>query len=500
MQGAGMLRVKGGLSALGLALVLAGCSAVPMVQNRAMPSAASATAMPLAANSRTSAADLDAAPGVLDQHASTRPTALQQRYSLMEMAQHMEESPVRVLLAFSGGGTRAAAMSYGLLRSLQVQPMPARVGGGSLLDQVDVISSVSGGSFTAAYYGLYGVKGLDDFEKKFLRRNLKSELISAAFSPLQLFSSVGRTDVAEQLYAQTLFPHATFADMRRAGGPLVVINATDLSRGVNFAFLQEYFDLLCSDLGSFPVARAVTASSAVPVMFTPVVLRNYKGCSQDELDAHLQTVVRLTPTQALRYRAESLRSYADKENHPYVHLVDGGITDNLGLRAINDFVDMAGGMKTFTTLIGKEQTTPPEQLLVIVVDASTSSATSLDKTIFAPSIEQTLDAVTDIQLHRYNDETLDKARVALKQWARELSTPTHTVKPYFVHLRFADLDAARRDYINQIPTSLALEKEQVDAILSAARDLLQANAQYRQFLQDAGAPASASSPGTQASP
>jgi NTE family protein len=388
------------------ALVLAGCSAIPVVQNQPVS---------------------EGEASLVVQRASAQPTALPERYSLMEFAQRKDLAPVKVLLAFSGGGTRAAAMSYGVLRSLQAQAMPPRAGGGELLDRVGVISSVSGGSFTAAYYGLYGRKGLDDFEKKFLRRNLKSELLSAAFSPLQLFSTTGRTDVAEHIYAQTLFPNATFADLRRADGPLIVINATDLSRGVNFAFLQEYFDLLCSDLSSFPVARAVTASSAVPVLFTPVVLRNYKGCSQEEMDSYLQAVLHLSPTQALRYRAETLRSYADKEDRPYVHLVDGGISDNLGLRAINDFVDMAGGMKSFAALTGFDRGPIADQLMVIAVDASISESEDMDKSVFSPSIEQTLNAVSSIQLHRYNDETLDKSRVALTQWASDLSTPAHTV-------------------------------------------------------------------------
>ena len=50
--------------------------------------------------------------------------------------------------------------------------------------------------------------------------------------------------------------------------------------GVRFSFVQEYFNLLCSDLSSFPVARAVTASSAVPVLFNPVVVENYRACKE----------------------------------------------------------------------------------------------------------------------------------------------------------------------------------------------------------------------------
>jgi hypothetical protein len=66
----------------------------------------------------------------------------------------------------------------------------------------------------------------------------------------------------------------------RPGAPLVLINTSDLGHGVRFTFVQEYFNLLCSNLSTFPLARAVTASSAVPVVFDPVVVENYSGCSK----------------------------------------------------------------------------------------------------------------------------------------------------------------------------------------------------------------------------
>ena len=81
-----------------------------------------------------------------------------------------------------------------------------------------------------------------------------------------------------------MFHNKTFADMQRQDGPLILINASDLGYGVRFSFIQEYFNLLCSDIESYPVARAVTASSAVPVLFNPVVLENYAGCDQDKLE------------------------------------------------------------------------------------------------------------------------------------------------------------------------------------------------------------------------
>ena len=77
-----------------------------------------------------------------------------------------------ILLTFSGGGTRAAALSYGVLETLRdtqikIDGKPAR-----MLDEVDVISPVSGGSFTSAYYGLHGDGIFEDFEERFLYKNI----------------------------------------------------------------------------------------------------------------------------------------------------------------------------------------------------------------------------------------------------------------------------------------------------------------------------------------
>ena len=77
-------------------------------------------------------------------------------YSLLANAKLSSSEEIKILLTFSGGGTRAAAMAYGVLKELRdtgvmIDGQPSR-----LLDQVTQVSSVSGGSFTAAYYGLHG--------------------------------------------------------------------------------------------------------------------------------------------------------------------------------------------------------------------------------------------------------------------------------------------------------------------------------------------------------
>ena len=69
-----------------------------------------------------------------------------------------------LLLTFSGGGTRAAAFSYGVLETLRDTKVTIHGHEGRLLDKVDWISGVSGGSFTAAYYGLFRDRIFQDFE------------------------------------------------------------------------------------------------------------------------------------------------------------------------------------------------------------------------------------------------------------------------------------------------------------------------------------------------
>jgi len=90
---------------------------------------------------------------------------------------------VLLVLAFSGGGMRAAALSYGVLEELRDARFAVDGSERRLLDEVDLITSVSGGSFTSAYYGLFGDRIFTDFEPRFLRRNLQRRLLLELLRP-----------------------------------------------------------------------------------------------------------------------------------------------------------------------------------------------------------------------------------------------------------------------------------------------------------------------------
>ena len=200
-------------------------------------------------------------------------------YSLTSWAKKSNNDDISLLISFSGGGTRAAALAYGVLKGLRDTPVLIDGKLVRMLDEIDIISSVSAGSFTAAYYGLYGEGIFENFKKDFLLYDVQQQLWLGLFNPLGWFDQSSRTEMAFHFYNKHIFKGATFADMHRAKNPLIIINASDLSHGTRFSFIQEYFDIICSDINSFPVAKAVTASSAVPIVFYPVVLEKYAECN-----------------------------------------------------------------------------------------------------------------------------------------------------------------------------------------------------------------------------
>ena len=132
---------------------------------------------------------------------------------------HLKDQDNLVILAFSGGGTRAAAFSYGVLEFLRHTEITGSNGERiRLLDAVGVITGVSGGSFTALAYGLYGDKLFADYEQRFLKRDVQGEIIARAFNPgywPKLWSpNWGRSELAAELYDEILFNGATYRRSR----------------------------------------------------------------------------------------------------------------------------------------------------------------------------------------------------------------------------------------------------------------------------------------------
>jgi len=387
-------------------------------------------------------------------------------------------------VSFSGGGTRAAALSYGVLEELRDATFTFDGEEKRLLDEVDSISSVSGGSFTAAYYALYGDRIFEDYEEVFLRRNVQKTLISSLLNPVNwvrmIFTKLNRTELAIDYYDRNIFHRSTFADIQARGGPLLAINATDLGIGQRFTFTQQSFNMLCSDIGNFSVARAVAASSAVPIAFNPVTLKNHDNCQYEDPDWIGYARENPLNNERLRTNLKAFDSYKNKEKRPYIHLADGGITDNLGVRSLYDRIEATGGaMRAFKDAGARL----PEYIIVIVVNAQTRAADPMDSSNKSPSNAAVLGAVSRTQIGRYNLESMVLLQESLERWATELTTPDHKVTPYFIKLDFESIaDEKVRLIFNNMATSFSLPNEEVDNLIKAGRVLLRQSPDYQRLI------------------
>ena len=417
-----------------------------------------------------------------------------------------------VILAFSGGGTRAAAFSYGVLEFLRrtevVGPQGNTV---RLLDAVDVITGVSGGSFTALAYGLYGDKLFDDYEQRFLKRNVQGEIVARTFNPAywgKLWStSWGRSELAAQLYDEILFNGATFGDLDRGHGPLILASATDISTGSRFVFNQRVFDVICSDLNAVPLSRAAAASSAVPVVLSPVTINNYGGTCDTITPGWVKLF--LDSDNPPRPAARAIRTlkaeqgYRDSVHRPYLHLVDGGVSDNVGMRTVLDALEILEALHEAGL---PSPIDSARRIIVFVVNSLSSPPTNWDESESPPGTVDVLLKAAGTPIDAFSYEAVELLKDTAARWqtlrrirnsaayaankdpavAAALRVPDAEI--YAIDVSFPALkDKAELAYLNQQPTSFVLPPEAVDRLRAAAGTIIMDSPEFQRLLKDVGA-------------
>jgi NTE family protein len=401
-----------------------------------------------------------------------------------------------LIAAFSGGGTRAAALSYGALEELAKTDIQRSGRKERLLDHLKVISSISGGSYTATYYGLFGDRIFQDFETRFLKRDAQGEIGRLVFSPVNLMRLTspyfGRIDLVAEHLDEEIFEHKTFADLLAASQsgrrPYIAINATDMSLGSQFEFSQDQFDLLCSDLSSFSVARAVAASSAVPLWFSPLTLKNYAGQCAYPIPQWITAALKNREAEPRRYnRAAEIESYFDASARPYIHLLDGGVSDNTGLRGPLDAALTAGGALRLAKLRNLDRY---NKVVYLLVNAQVRGDFRLDQSEAVPGISEALWASTRI-INRYSTESIIQLREGFKDWEKEINAdridgdPSSVVKFYLIEVTFDLLDdTPERDFFNLIPTAFRLPEETVDKLREVAGRLIRQSPDFQKLMRD----------------
>jgi len=399
-----------------------------------------------------------------------------------------------LMLAFSGGGTRAAALSYGVLEELRKTQVGPPGNEHRLLEDVGLISSVSGGSFTAAYYALWGDRIFSDFEPLFLKKHVQTGLLLRVLSPWNLVRLAsprfGRSELAAEYYDHLLFKGATFADLMAPGGrPFLSVNATDIGSGARFEFTQDEFDLLRSDLSQFPISRAVAASSAYPVLLTPVVLKNYSARQRQPEPEWIHNILDDPDASSrLKYVASQARTYVGGQRH-FIHLLDGGLSDNLGLRGA---LDRAMAREEYMRIPGVPSKLP-RRIAVIVVNAHTDSDYGWDSHEYSLGLGALLGSLSQVAVSHYSFETVELFREVMARVSRDRADSrgkaTDCQPPefatYIIELHFRQLaNKSDRRFFNSVRTSLQLPAKTVDRLRElAGRDLAE-NKEFRRLVAD----------------
>lgn len=350
----------------------------------------------------------------------------------------VKDSRVAIGLALSGGGFRSAAFAHGAMLELQhihfclIRERGARstykysvfmkfetiegcarigkiedtsleiIRKGTLWDNIDMISAVSGGSIAGAFSVLQDPSR--DFERDVLskaeqfRDNLLLPTASSLFLhmldilpfvPGSLFESSSKvppeilfidmlplvsgrllvkegfasSKEVEEQFEQRVFKNVTmetvFSDRDQ---PLLLIHGTNLNDGKMFTFSQQ--DLNCIEPSGawqqWPLARAVAASSAIPGLVSPLKLANNYSPSLDGREEG-------------NGRCRDL--YGDKVRNPDIVVADGGIYENLAIDGmIRHFAQEKRDLDQKTKQAEGKESAINTKLFILAVNAETSTA------------------------------------------------------------------------------------------------------------------------------
>lgn len=401
-----------------------------------------------------------------------------------------QDDATLMMVAFSGGGSRAAAVGWKTLETLQKASYPSAAGGpgkeSNLAREIDMVAGISGGSFAAAAWCLFGAD-LAPFQKRFVERNIQGELARNLFSAkgvVALFSRrYERINFAAELYDEEVYDRKTFADL--PARPILTIHSTDLALGRRFTFTPDTFSRLGSDLNSYPIGYACAASSAFPILLTPLTLCNYgppldlskdveyvmgKENARTDLNADLKT-------KAWEY-------YNDKKNE-YVHLADGGLVDNQGLQSILDEFETGG-------IINRRlnHASPPLKRLIIVnVNAGVTEVNKSGGSPSAPSVasvvQSTMVSSMDVlSARRWMDIKEKCIQVYQAHIDRGAVTPSlsQLEEPYRIEVSFRNIrDDELRRRAMALPTSFKLSPEELALIDKVVPELVKEDPQFKRL-------------------
>jgi NTE family protein len=413
-------------------------------------------------------------------------------------------------VAFSGGGMRASAFSYGVLNELDRYEVATEQGRRRMTDMIDLISGVSGGSVTAAYFGLKGRDGLPAFRTRFLERNAEQGFdtdVSLA-NVVRIVEDGGVNDRSKfpRWLDDNLFDGATYADLFARKRPLVWISASDIYSRVPFVFEPVTFNVLCGDLGKVRLSEAVAASAAVPAVFIPMNVENFGAACGGRIPQWLQRgMADSTAPATLRASASALARYrSDPERYRYVKLLDGGLTDNFGIHSLA--IARTNRDRAYMPMTA-EQGVRVKRFLFLVVDAGRDPAGSWPTTLASPSGLELAGVVTDAAIdsgvykgYDYFTSIMRDWQSDMRRWRCSLSGAEvlklrgtldgwNCADVVFTvgRVSFEDAGPELKERLDKVPTRFRLDPQTLETVIGAGETALRNNAIFRAFTRKGAA-------------
>lgn len=428
--------------------------------------------------------------------------ALAPRHANPERRSIVPDDPSRpvILMTFSGGGSRASALASAVLADLAATIYRTKSGTHSLTSDVKMISSVSGGSVTAAWFGLHRDAehpdgDLASLREKFLSQDNMAKLELDAVDPITwvrlAFTGYTRIDALEGLFDATLFGGATMQELNQPGRPVVLLNTTDMAGGETFALSPRRMDDICASLDDLKVSTGVAASAAFPILLSPVGFRDYSGSCAGQVRGDEWARKDLSNPDTVHVNLEKYRDarYTNDLRHgenPFrvidsLYFLDGGLADNLGTKTLRTTIlEPYEDLNVLSAInhgkIGK--------LVVIVVNARSDPPNKLYQATTTPGLVSAINAVTSVPI----DANTANSQANLTQLLVELAAAAatddgkfHGMQIYGVLVDFDQMPSDTpehrqlRDVVKDIPTSWTITAGQLQAIDDAAHLLLRSD-------------------------
>jgi NTE family protein len=405
-------------------------------------------------------------------------------------------------LAFSGGGMRAAAFSFGVLKEFSRAQAIVRGKRIALIDHIDFVTGVSGGSVPAAYFGLKRRAALDDFRERFLIRDAEESLrtsVSLGNISRAISGGVNEDTRFRTWLDDNLFEGATFSQLLTDRRPRIWINATDIYNGTPFVFGKTAFSAICSDLANYPVASAVAASAAVPLVFAPVVLETYPDQCNPRLPDWIEKA-RNNPNAPplLRAFALGVGRYRDGTVR-YIKLLDGGLVDNFGLSGFT--IGRESSEVPYGPLT-QQQAAKLRRVLFLIVDSGQGPQGDWARQLEGPSGTDLVNAVTGAALYASVRSSYTAFQATMENWRNTLirwrcglpvaqfrklrgGTPgdCRDLQIFVGRVGFDQLGEERAARLGAVETRFKLPVETVDALIEGGSEALSLNPSYRAFLK-----------------